>query len=332
MDQIIKDRYNDAILQEAMRRYGIARDQIHALDAFESFIYEFERESQRYILRIGHSFRRTKSLILGEVDWINYLAAGGVSVARAIPSVAGNLVEAIDDGQGGTFFAAAFVKARGQAPWDLWTPELYESYGALIGRMHTLSKAYRPGDVAWTRPDWTDDIFEFVQRYLPDTESIARQKYADTCAHVNTLVKDRDSYGLTHQDAHGNNFFVDEKGQITLFDFDECAYNWYVNDLAVVLFYIVQGAADWRAFTAEFMAHFLRGYGRTCSLDAGWLKEIPYFLKIREIELYAVMYRDFDLNDIDDEWCARFMHDRKSRIENDVPFVDFDFQLLATRV
>ena len=79
------------------------------------------------------------------------------------------------------------------------------------------------------------------------------------------------------------------------------------------------------------MAHFLRGYGRTCS-HRWWLKEIPYFLKIREIELYAVIYRDFDLNDIDDEWCVRFMHDRKSRIpENDVPFVDFDFQLLATQ-
>jgi hypothetical protein len=46
MDQLIRDRYNDTILQEAMRRYGIRNDQIHALAAFESFIYEFERDSQ----------------------------------------------------------------------------------------------------------------------------------------------------------------------------------------------------------------------------------------------------------------------------------------------
>lgn len=329
MDQLIKDRYSDAILQEAMRRYGITSKQIHPLDAFESFIYEFERDSQAYILRIAHSVRRSESLVLGEVDWINYLADGGVSVAKAILSESGKLVEEIEDQRGGFFLTTAFVKAQGQAPWDLWTPELYESYGELIGRIHTLSRSYQPSQVDWKRPDWNDDLFEFVERYLPASESIAKQQYQDICNHVNTLPKDRDSYGLTHQDAHGNNLFVDEMGQITLFDFDECAYNWFINDIAVVLFYIVQGAEDGRAFTQEFMTHFLRGYIRACPLDFTWLREIPNFLKIREIELYAVIYRDFDLNNIDDEWCARFMHNRKFRIENNVPTIDFDFESLS---
>lgn len=332
MDQLIKDRYSDAILQEAMRRYGITSKQIHPLDAFESFIYEFERDSQAYILRIAHSVRRSESLVLGEVDWINYLADGGVSVAKAILSESGKLVEEIEDQWGGFFLATAFVKAQGQAPWDLWTPELYESYGELIGRIHTLSRSYQPSQVDWKRPDWNDDLFEFVERYLPASESIAKQQYQDICNHVKTLPKDRDSYGLTHQDAHGNNLFVDEMGQITLFDFDECAYNWFINDIAVVLFYIVQGAEDGRAFTQEFMSHFLRGYIQACPLDFTWLREMPNFLKIREIELYAVIYRDFDLNNIDDEWCARFMHNRKFRIENNVPTVDFDFESLSAQL
>lgn len=332
MDQLIKDRYNDTILQEAMRRYGITNDQIHPLDAFESFIYEFERDSHAYILRISHSFRRSESLVLGEVDWINYLAEGGVSVAKAIPSESGKLVEAIEDQWGGAFLVTAFVKARGQAPWDLWTPKLYKSYGEMMGQIHTLSKSYQPNQTAWKRPDWNNDLFEFVERYLPESESIAKKKYRDICSHVNALAKDRESYGLTHQDAHGNNLFVDERGQITLFDFDECAYNWFINDIAVVLFYIVQDAEDWRVFTEEFLSHFLRGYVQACTLDFTWLKEIPNLLKIREIELYAVMHRDFDVNNIDDEWCARFMHNRKSRIENDVPYIDFDFESLSTQI
>jgi len=332
MDQLIKDRYNDTILQEAMRRYGITKSQIHSLDAFESFIYEFERGSHAYILRIAHSLRRSESLLLGEVDWINYLAEGGVSVARAILSESGKLVEVIEDQWGGAFLVTAFAKARGQAPWDLWAPKLYESYGEMIGRIHTLSKSYQPKQIAWKRPDWNDALFEFVERYLPESESIAKNKYTDICHHVNTLAKDRESYGLTHQDAHGNNLFVDEMGQITLFDFDECAYNWFINDIAVALFYIVQDAEDWRAFTEEFMLHFLRGYIQACPLDFTWLKEISSFLKIREIELYAVMHRDFDVNNIEDEWCARFMHNRKSRIDNDVPYIDFDFGALSTQI
>src|SRR5574339_430100 len=144
MDQLIKDRFSDAILQEAMQRYGIAKDRLRSLDAFESFIYEFERDSQAYILRIAHSHRRSEALILGEVDWINYLAEGGVSVAKAILSDSGKLVEAIHDHQGGVFLVTAFLKARGQAPWELWTPALYESYGEMIGQIHRLSKSYQP--------------------------------------------------------------------------------------------------------------------------------------------------------------------------------------------
>jgi hypothetical protein len=44
MGRQIRDRYNDAILQEAMRRYGLANGQVRPLDAFESFSCEFERD------------------------------------------------------------------------------------------------------------------------------------------------------------------------------------------------------------------------------------------------------------------------------------------------
>src|SRR5258705_6172744 len=118
MDGQIIARYNDSILLEAMHRYSIGKDQIRPLDAFESFIYEFERGGAGYILRIGHSFRKSEALIQGEVDWINYLARGGVSVAWAISSESGKLVEAIDDGQGGQFLVTAVVKAAGQKPLE----------------------------------------------------------------------------------------------------------------------------------------------------------------------------------------------------------------------
>jgi Ser/Thr protein kinase RdoA (MazF antagonist) len=332
MEQLIKDRYNDTILQKAMQRFGISKDQIQLLDSFESFIYKFERGSGSYILRIAHSSRRNEDLIQGEVDWINYLVEGGVSAAKAILSENENLVEAIEDNHGGYFLATAFVKALGGPPWELWSPTLYETYGRLIGQIHSLSKQYQPARSAWKRPAWDAEMFEFVDRYLPESESIAKKKYKDVCAYVNSLPKGRDEYGMTHQDPHGNNLFVDEAGQITLFDFDECAYNWFINDIAVVLFYIVQDAEDWPAFTEEFMAHFLRGYTQVCTLDPKWLKEIPNFLKIRELELYAVMHRDFDVTNIEDEWCARFMQGRKLKIEKDVPYIDFDFNSLSVHI
>jgi hypothetical protein len=41
------------------------------------------------------------------------------------------------------------------------------------------------------------------------------------------------------------------------------------------------------------------------------------------------MYRDYDIKAIDDEWAARFMLDRQYKIENDLPFIDFDFESLT---
>jgi len=356
MDQLIKDRYNDTILQEAMRRYGIAKDNIQVLDAFESFIYEFERDSKGYILRISHSFRRSESLVLGEVDWINYLAKGGVSVAKAIPSEGGNLVEAIADTQGGTFFATAFVKAQGGAPWDVgWTPARFENYGQLLGKMHALAVDYQPIP-AWKRPEWDDASNQFIESYLPASEVSAHQKYQSVLKHIFSLPKDKTCYGLIHQDAHQNNFFMDANGALTLFDFDDCAYSWFINDIAIVLFYISMDSEELgyptaASFTQEFMVHFLRGYRRACMIDPMWLKEIPTFLKLRELELYAVVFRDFDIKDIkhwsmeafkqiqgfdpnsgNHMWIANFMRDRKFRIQQDLPFIDFDFESLSAEI
>jgi len=64
MDQKILARYNDSVLQEAMQRYGIAKHEIQPLDAFESFIYEFERGGKGFILRIGHSLRKSENLLV----------------------------------------------------------------------------------------------------------------------------------------------------------------------------------------------------------------------------------------------------------------------------
>jgi Ser/Thr protein kinase RdoA (MazF antagonist) len=78
----------------------------------------------------------------------------------------------------------------------------------------------------------------------------------------------------------------------------------------------------------KFTIPFLRGYQREVDLEPWWLKEIPHFLKLREIELYAVIHRSFDVENLDDPWCARYMDGRKGKLEDGVPYIDFDFDTL----
>jgi len=329
LEKRIKARYSVAILEEAMHRYGISRDRISELDGFESFIYEFSRDSREFILRIGHSGRRNEALIRGEVDWMNYLAERGASVARAVPSQGGNLVEAFDDGHGEHFLATTFVRAAGRPPREAgWTPTLFETYGEVLGRMHALTKDYLPSDPAWKRPEWDDPAIQDIEKNLPAGETSVVDKYGNLIDYLKTLPRDRDGYGLIHFDAHGSNFLVDEEGRITLFDFDDCSYGWFIYDIAIVLFYMVTGREDVRTFIEEFMTHFLKGYRQMNRLDPRWLKEVPCFLKMREIDLYAVIHRSFDVENLEDPWCARFMDKRKSKIERGIPYVDFDFETL----
>jgi Ser/Thr protein kinase RdoA (MazF antagonist) len=96
----------------------------------------------------------------------------------------------------------------------------------------------------------------------------------------------------------------------------------------MVLFYSASAEEDKPAFTAQFMPHFLRGYARHCRLAPRWLREIPHFMKIREIELFAVIHRDFDVETIDNPWIANFMRGRRERIEAGEPYIAFDFSAL----
>ncbi len=325
MEQRIRDRYSDEILAEARTRYAIDAERIAALDGFESYIYEFNRADGDYILRIGHSLRRSEELIHGEVDWINYLAAGGAGVAQAVPSVAGRLVETIDDGAGGAFLATAFVRAPGaQSGRVEWTPAFVEEYGRTIGRLHRLSRSYRLADPAWRRPAWDDESNESVA-FLPATDRVASETFRQTIAHLQRLPQTPDAYGMIHQDAHGGNFFVDDRGRLTLFDFDDCCYGHFIYDVAMVIFYAATNTDDPSAYARQFFPPFWRGYRQENELNPVWLNEIPWFLKLREIDLYAVIHRSYGADNIADSWAAQFMRDRKEKIDDAVPYLDVDF-------
>lgn len=330
MDPKIASRFNDDILHAAMQRYNIFPSQIKLLDGFESFMYEFNRLDGEFILRISHSIRRTPDQIRGEVDWINYLSLNGVPVARAILSRTGNLIEPVNDGQGGQFLCTAFVKASGGiAGKEQINERLFLNYGRLLGQMHALAKDYTPSDLAWKRYAWDSFENNTPDRQLSEKETGIRHRYQAVFDHLRTLPCDVDGYGLIHQDAHTGNLFVDENYIMTLFDFDDCVYGHFIYDIAMVLFYIAGwGGDDIPGFTGRFMPVFLRGYREHNSLDPRWLVEIPQFLKLREIDLFAAIL--FTMGETpEDAWCARYMNGRRAKIENEVPYIDFDWESLG---
>jgi amicoumacin kinase len=263
------------------------------------------------------------------VDWINYLAAAGVSVAKAVLSKNGNLVELVEDGQGDEFLCTAFVRAPGaEVKQSQLNEKFFTAYGRLIGRMHALAKPYQPSNPAWKRYAWDDPINNTVEKHIPAGEHRSLEKYRQVFAHLRSLPCRPEEFGMIHQDAHPGNFFVDEETTITLFDFDDCVYGHFIYDIAMVVFYAATQEKDPQGFTSRFMPVFLSGYRQENRLDPLWLKEIPHFLKLREIDLFAAILFSFGETP-SDPWCARYMQGRREKIRNDVPFLEFDWESLG---
>lgn len=173
MENRIRDRYTKSILEQALECYQIPSGWVQALDGFESYIFEYDSDQGPGILRISHSFRRNPDLIRGELDWINYLDARGVSVARLIASQSRKLVEVIDDEAGGSFLATAFERVDGEPHRGVdWSPELLDNYGRLVGRLHRFSRTYQPKQASWKRPEWDDPLMLEIDQFLPEEDQL----------------------------------------------------------------------------------------------------------------------------------------------------------------
>ena len=287
-------------------RFQIPVNKISLLNGFESFIYETQKDDCDLILRVSHSNRRSENMILGEVDWIDYLVGGGVTASLAVPAPSGKYVEVVDDQHGGQFLATTFLKAPGGSSWEgmRWNDRLILNYGRLLGGIHALSKKYEPSHISWRRPNWDDAINLSLLDWIPSDQKLVTQQAQLILDQLQRLPVDTEGYGLIHQDAHAGNFFVDGEGKITLFDFDDCVYSWFIYDIAMVVFYLVTNQEKPEELAKNFWPIFWKGYRQENMLDRGWLGEIGKFFKFREIDLYAVIYRSMDGNFSQDSWVS----------------------------
>ncbi|MBN1211543.1 MAG: phosphotransferase [candidate division Zixibacteria bacterium] len=330
-DGLIKNYEGDInrVLEEVAAKYGWEFENIKPVAGyFANLVYEIEKNNRVYILRLTHLSHRSPQQIEAELLWIRYLAEHDVPVIRSVSSTAGNLFEKIES-EGELFTAAVFDKARGVIAGELedgWDKTLFQEWGRVTGRMHALAKSYSPGDGSARRYDWFDDAYLQSDRYVPDNQPRVLEKFHLLIDNLHGLPIDNESYGLIHADFHKRNFFVDA-GRITLFDFDDCQYCWFISDIAISLFSVIAREKRESArpdVAREFLKYFLEGYSRENKIDPAWLGNLPLFLKLREMINYIDGCTHWDFNRLS-PGQRRFVDKYRFNIENDVPLVDMDF-------
>lgn len=319
----------DNVLNKAASLYGVTPERLKPVGGLENIVYEYTCHGEPFILRFTHSSHRRMELVKGEIDFLNYLADNNAPVSRAVPSENGTLVEAITL-KDSYYSVVAFEKAKGipavKMNIDEQSNSFFQEMGQAIGKLHALTKEYIPPHNC-KRLEWHEDDFYYSEKYVP-SQSIIVKKSKTLIEYLLTLPKDRNSYGLIHEDVNLSNIYI-HNGKITLFDFDDSEYSWFVHDIAVALFFMIMdtGVQEKESFAHAFLRNFMKGYRKENTLTPFWLKHIPVFLTLHVILCYNIINYDCDLNNLD-PWCQRFMHKRKHALENDIPFVDIDVSWL----
>lgn len=271
------------------------------------------------ILRIS-GLHKTGKIILQELEWMNYLHKNRISVP--IPE----MKLEISNMPVRTLFE--YIEGN---PVDvtnpfIWNPKTFEEFGRILGKMHALSKSYEVGEIH--RPVWTKenpDIFNLKNSLNEEM----RRKYENLLKELLSYSITTDTYRLIHNDFHQGNLIVSTPGKIVVIDFDECSYNWFAQDIAVFFYHAYWQQESFNGMTDhfchEFMYHFFVGYQGENNLNEVTIKQIPIFLKLREIFLYQLFVEKWDLNFLEG-WQKYTLNDLKEKIANQVPFgriVDF---------
>lgn len=312
-------KFDEEMLKQAAQQIQVDWTTIKYIGGFENVVYSFPKDDHEFILRVTHQSHQDLEMVISELDFMDHLAKHGVQLAPPIPFQDGSLVQTLVKDEE-KFMICVMKKAPGghvNASDPYWGTELFEQWGEVTGRMHALTLQYERPETVLARPHQGKLEFDFAN--FGTVEQQLFEKLLQINDRINQLPRNREVYGLCHRDLHSGNFFVNE-GQITVFDFDDCGYDYMVHDIAIAVYYstifgdrrkpeVEQSRTS--SLAAAMLRSFMKGYNREYALDNKWLEELPLFIEKRRLELVLLLFQDFSESQVEENrvWLARNIHD-----------------------
>jgi len=332
MDDRSRQVFLTRVLPELAERFGLATGSLAPIQDHRNFVYRSPAPTGEVIFKVLPSAESRHALLLGELDWMAHLHAGGVAVPRPCRSLNANLVEsqAADEWH---FSAYCLERIEGRLWQDCTNGhELIGPVGRLAGRMHRVSVGYSPAAAGAELSTWSDmpwfkspadpihsSMPRVIVRSIELSEALERLPAVDN--------------GPVHDDLHGGNVLVSADGPVAI-DFECAHYAPLASEIASALFFSVWKTPDSQPRdcaqrAAAFLDAFMEGYHQEHVLNRGWVDALPLLLKARELSMLATSPCATE------DFASVGRHDRKfawmkSNFEHDVPFVELDFSRWAT--
>ncbi|WP_258881624.1 phosphotransferase enzyme family protein [Paenibacillus sp. sptzw28] len=337
----ISDAYLLTLVSELYGLEGYEIMPVKAHNGGRNVVYTCEKEgTDAKILRIAFLNDRSREDFLGELEYVRYLFNHGGSVSDVVNSLKGNLLEEITHNNH-TFFICLFKKAKGKmlvennfryregAP----ITEYYYNCGKVLGKLHQISKGYTPVHRRYSFFDKYNA--EYIDKLIPGSLPLLMEKLLDLLKTLEELDRNRESFGMIHFDYNDGNYSIDfDNGQITVYDFDNSCYCWYMFDLAslwtngVGWIQFEPDAGKRKKFMDDYFKTALEGYKSETRIEDSMLEKLPLFIQVNLMEgivdAFEVMRNNGEEPECDEELSYRI-----KCLEDDIPYMGFFHEIYS---
>lgn len=203
--------------------------------------------------------------VASEILWLNALHdVNGVKLINPVPTVRGTFVTTIRDlnGVGWTVISTKFVDGTVLEDMDNPAP-YYVTIGSWAAKFHAQSRAWRQ-PYGFKRFNW--DISNMVgpsprwgrweDADLSDPEkAVCEEALWKAMDVVVKVPRTAETWGLIHADLRPSNIIKGPDGTLTVIDFDDAGFSWYLYDYASSLSFI-----EHKPYAPELAQAWVKGY------------------------------------------------------------------------
>lgn len=232
----------DEILSVLVDEYGYSKDNAVCLLEYRGVndIYKYTNSSVSVFLKIYARKEVDREAIEAEVEVVNFLRQSGLSVAFPIATVHGQYLVPFDTPEG-VRFGVLFSEAEG-VPYNndaLDDKEIF-AIGKLISTMHAMLDAMPTAPRRWKLDEglFLDLSLEILEEFSRFNKQIDLPFLKDVVKELKAQIRAKGAnwkWGICHGDIYTGNIHRNERGELTIFDFDFCGYGWRAYDVASFL-------------------------------------------------------------------------------------------------
>jgi len=274
----------------ALGHYGLDGATVTLLSFSENGTFLVQTDTGRQVLRVHRPGYHSLEAIESELDWMESLRVdSSITTPQVLTATDGRRVVQVQIGPE-TRLVDLFTFVEGTIAEDDASDISFSELGAITAALHEhVAHWTRPAE--FTRFRWDLDTMLGAEgrwgnwRDAPalstEDASVIEQAERKVIDRLTAYGMGPERFGLVHADLRMSNLMV-HQGKITVIDFDDCGWSWYLADLGAVVSFI-EDSPD----AARIVDEWLDGYRGVRPIAAGDLAEIPTFVMLRRLMLTA---------------------------------------------